>query len=103
MIGNNYLKQLTFGARANPPVPICRATRDHEPRRGEGSALPIRLGLAATRLETSAFAAHEKTRNHSDGKAAILVTTGRDGSTSRQPTRLIRSDTLDVQHDPLFS
>ena len=56
MIGNNYLKQLTFGARANPPVPICRATRDHEPRRGEGSALPIRLGLAATRLETSAFA-----------------------------------------------
>ena len=56
MIGNNYLKQLAFDARANSPVPICRATRDHEPRRGEGSALPIRLGLAATRLETSAFA-----------------------------------------------
>ena len=54
--GNNYLKQLTFGARANPPVPICCATRDHEPRRGKGSALPIRLGLAATRLETSSFA-----------------------------------------------
>jgi hypothetical protein len=24
MIGNNYLKQLAFGARANSPVPICR-------------------------------------------------------------------------------
>jgi hypothetical protein len=24
MIGNNFLKQLTFGARANSPVPICR-------------------------------------------------------------------------------
>ena len=32
------------------------ATRDHEPRRDEGSALPIRRGLAATRLETSSFA-----------------------------------------------
>ena len=32
------------------------ATRDHEPRRGEGSALPIRRRLAATRLETSSFA-----------------------------------------------
>ena len=29
------------------------ATRDHEPRRGEGSAQPIRRGLAAIRLETS--------------------------------------------------
>ncbi len=34
----------------------CCATRDHEPRRGEGSALPIRLGLAATWLETPSFA-----------------------------------------------
>ena len=24
MIGNNYLKQLAFGARANSPVPVCR-------------------------------------------------------------------------------
>ena len=32
------------------------ATRDHEPRRGEGSALPVRRRLAATRLETSSFA-----------------------------------------------
>ena len=32
------------------------ATRDHEPRRGEGSALPIRRRRAATRLETSSFA-----------------------------------------------
>ena len=32
------------------------ATRDHEPWRNEGSALPIRRGLAATRLETSSFA-----------------------------------------------
>ena len=32
------------------------ATRDHEPRRDEESALPIRRGLAATRLETSSFA-----------------------------------------------
>ena len=32
------------------------ATRDHEPRRGEGSVLPIRRRLAATRLETSSFA-----------------------------------------------
>ena len=32
------------------------ATRDHESRRGEGSALPIRWRLAATRLETSSFA-----------------------------------------------
>ena len=32
---------------------IRGATRDHEPRRGEGSALPIRRRLAATWLETS--------------------------------------------------
>ena len=26
MFGNNYLKQLAFGARANSPAPICRST-----------------------------------------------------------------------------
>ena len=96
------------------------ATRDHEPQRGEGSALPIRLGLAATRLETSAFAlcatavsrrcrrvpaahsgffaapGHEtppsrRTKFHESiltWKAAILVATGRDGSTSSPPSTL---------------
>ena len=37
MIGNNYLKQLAFGARANSPAPICRfwnAVRPQCHRRG---------------------------------------------------------------------
>ncbi len=29
IIGNNYLKQLAFGARANSPVPICRSSNYH--------------------------------------------------------------------------
>ena len=29
MFGNNYLKQLAFGARANSPVPICRSSNYH--------------------------------------------------------------------------
>ena len=29
MFGNNYLKQLAFGARANSPVPLCRSSNNH--------------------------------------------------------------------------
>ena len=29
MFGNNYLKQLAFGARANSPAPICRSSNYH--------------------------------------------------------------------------
>ena len=29
-IGNNYLKQLAFGARANSPAPICRSSNCHD-------------------------------------------------------------------------
>ena len=29
-IGNNYLKQLAFGARANSPAPICRSSNWHD-------------------------------------------------------------------------
>ena len=31
IIGNNYLKQLAFGARANSPAPICRSSNYHNP------------------------------------------------------------------------
>ena len=30
MIGNNYLKQLVLGARANSPAPICRSSNCHD-------------------------------------------------------------------------
>ena len=30
MIGNNYLKQLAIGARANSPAPICRSSNCHD-------------------------------------------------------------------------
>ena len=30
MFGNNYLKQLAFGARANSPVPSCRSSNCHD-------------------------------------------------------------------------
>ena len=30
MIGNNYLKQLAFDARANSPAPICRSSNYHD-------------------------------------------------------------------------
>ena len=31
IFGNNYLKQLAFGARANSPAPICRSLNYHNP------------------------------------------------------------------------
>ncbi len=31
IIGNNSLKQLAFGARANSPAPICRSSNCHNP------------------------------------------------------------------------
>ena len=30
VFGNNYLKQLAFGARANSPVPICQSSNYHD-------------------------------------------------------------------------
>ena len=30
IIGNNYLKQLAFGARAHSPAPICRSSNYHD-------------------------------------------------------------------------